>query len=95
MLQFLIFRQFIFICLHLPRGVVAHVHKEIFAEWSFTTCAMTDAAAHQMRRGPRDLSVVADLVQIVPFVVAEFVILVFHVPHSNGKIPKNETIQYR
>ena len=40
-----------------------------------------------MRGSPRDLSVVADLVQIVPFVVTEFIVLVLHVPHSDGESP--------
>lgn len=73
--------------LHLPRGVVADVHEEILAERTFTAGTMAHPASYQVRRCPRDLSVVTDLVQIVRLVVAEFVVFVFHVPHSDGEVP--------
>ena len=77
-----------------PRGIVAHVHEEVLAEWALATGTMTHAAANQMRGSPRDLSIVADLVQIVPFVVAEFIVLVLHVPHSDGESPGNEAVRF-
>ena len=31
---------------HSPRGIVAHVHEEVLAEWALATSAMTHAAAY-------------------------------------------------
>lgn len=70
------------------RGVVAHVHEEILAKGTSATGAMAHTATHQMRRRPRDLSVMPDLVQVVRFVVSVFVIFVLHVPHSDREVPE-------
>lgn len=77
-----------------PRGIVAHVHEEVLAEGPSASGTVAHPTAYQMRAGPCDLSVMTDFVQVIVLVVAELVVFVLHVPHSDREIPVIRKIRF-